>query len=103
MEGVWNGQSSQILLSLHLLQTSPGLTSAIFVAVSSMSISKDLVMGFCKCHASLRKVALPIWDSSGVYAMVLSPFCCLILNRPVLFSNYSRLLGVLVVLTDWED
>ena len=46
MEGVLKGQISQILLSLHLLQTSPGLISAIFVAVSSMSISRDLVMGF---------------------------------------------------------
>ena len=64
--GELKGHTSQILSSLHLLQTSPGLISAIFVAVSSMSISKDLVMGFCKCHASLRSVALPSWDSSGV-------------------------------------
>ena len=66
LEGVWNGHTSQILSSLHLLQTSPGLISAIFIAVTSMSVSRDLVMGFLIYQASLRKVALPIWDSSGV-------------------------------------
>ena len=75
---MWNGHTSQILSSLHLLQTSPGLTLAIFIAVSSMSISRDLVMGFLIYQANLRKVALPIWDSSGVYAMVLSPFLGLV-------------------------
>ena len=34
VEEVRNGHTSQILSSLHLLQTSPGLISAIFVAVS---------------------------------------------------------------------
>ena len=29
-------------------------------------------MGFCKCHASLRKMGLPICESSAVYAMGLT-------------------------------
>ena len=72
-----------------------------------MSISSDLVMGFLIYQDNLRRVALPLGESSGVYAMGFSSFLwfdlCLGLNRPVRFSNYSRLLGVLVVLTDWED
>ena len=55
-----NGHISQMELSRHLEQNSPGFTSATFMAVSPMSISSDLVMGFPLNHASLRSVALPI-------------------------------------------
>jgi hypothetical protein len=55
-----NGHISQMDLSRHLEQTSPGFASAIFVAVNSMRVSSDVVMGFPKYHASLRNVALPI-------------------------------------------
>jgi len=53
-------------LSWHLEQTSPGLVSAIFVAVNSMRVSSDLVMGFPKYQANRRRMALPACDSSGV-------------------------------------
>jgi len=99
-----NGQTSQILLSLHLLQTSPGLISAIFVAVSSMSSSNDLVIGFFRCHASLRKVALPIWDSSGVYAMRFISFLWiglyLLPDRLIHTEPITLLLVVLMKLID---
>jgi len=39
------------------------------MAVISMSLSSDFVMGFPMYHANLLKVALPDCDSSGVYAM----------------------------------
>ena len=61
-----NGHHSQILSSLHLEQTSPGFTSAIFIAVIPISLSNDLVMGLPIYHANLRNVALPSCDSSGV-------------------------------------
>ena len=60
---------------LYISYTSLQVSSLpFFIAVSSISISNDLVMGFWKCHASLRRVALPICESSGVYAMVSPPF-----------------------------
>ena len=61
-----NGHIWQMVLSRHLPQTSPGFTSAIFMAVSPMSISIDLVIGFPIYQANRRKVALPNCDSSGV-------------------------------------
>ncbi len=59
---VWglNGQYSQMELSRHLEQTSPGLISVIFMAVSPMSVSSDLVIGFPIYQANRRNVALPI-------------------------------------------
>ena len=69
-------------------------------AVISMSISNDLVMGFCKCYAILRKVALPIWDSSRVYAMRFISFLgfdlCVVLGGLVHSRNVPRFLGVSV-------
>jgi hypothetical protein len=69
LEWELNGHSSQILSSRHLEQISPGLIPAIFMAVSSISISNDLVIGFPIYHANRRNVALPSCESSGVYAM----------------------------------
>lgn len=60
------GHISQMVLSRHLEQTSPGFASAIFVAVNSMRVSSDVVMGFPKYQANRRSVALPICESPGV-------------------------------------
>ena len=61
-----NRHFSQILLSRHLEQTCPGLVFTINNAVWVMNISKYLVIGFLKYHASRLKVALPSCESSGV-------------------------------------
>jgi hypothetical protein len=76
-----------------------------------MSISNDLVMGFCKCHASLRRVALPVWDSSGVYAIGLTSFLGfdfrLVLDKLIHVGSIPLLVGVwwyLLIegIKDWE-
>ena len=54
------GHVSQIVLSLHLEQTSPVCASAILVAANLMNISSDLVIGFPIYQANRRNVALPI-------------------------------------------
>ncbi len=99
LEGEWNGHSSQILSSLHLEQTSPGFTSAIFTAVIPMSISSDLVMGFPIYHANLRNFAFPSCDSYGVYAV----FLLLSVNGFWIdlsrFSNHSRSMGWGAIIT----
>jgi hypothetical protein len=104
MEGLnlgWmlNEHHSQILSSLHLEQTSPGFTSAIFMAVISMSLSNDLVMGFPIYHANLRNFAFPSCDSYGVYAV----FLLLSVNGFWIdlsrFSNHSRSMGWGAIIT----
>jgi len=61
-----NGHTSQMVLSRHLEQTSPALISAMVLSVASKSASSVWDMGFPLNYASLRNVALPICESSGV-------------------------------------
>lgn len=56
----WNAQSSHLVWSLHFEQTSPGLISAMVLAVTSMSDSMVLVMGLPLNQASLLSVQLPL-------------------------------------------
>jgi hypothetical protein len=69
-----NAQFAHLLRSLQVSHTSPGVIWAILQPVSSMSVSSVEVMGFPKNHANLRKLQLPRYDSSGVYAMVFTSF-----------------------------
>ena len=61
-----------------------------FVAVSSMSMPNDLVMGFLIYQVSRRKSAISIWDSPGVYAVGLYLLSGWIFDRPFLSSEHLR-------------
>jgi len=58
-----------LLLSLQVAHTSPGFISAILTLRSLMRVSRVEVIGFLKNHASLLRLQLFSYESSGVYAI----------------------------------
>ncbi len=60
---------AHLVASLHEAQTAPDFALVVWIATSSITISKVSVIGRWRNHANLRKVALPLGLNWGLYGI----------------------------------